>query len=701
MADPIEPKAKAAMAFCGLRILFVASLCLLWCSVPFEAAFAYVDPSVMTYTIQAVAGVAVALSAVAGVVFRRTRRKLYQLLKIDENAGKIVEDDVGAVDPDSAQGCKQLETAAFQAEETKTTLRALEAHAPLHSLGWRGRFGYALLICLFMAFIVFIAPALEVVGANGDSLVFGLSTIGWIPTVFCTVIAIVVALLVSQLQGRGFYLTLLVLFALTLAAYVQSLFLNQGMMPADGGYLGWHEWYFVSKMIFSGIVWIAIVALFVILSRHRRHLWLKGCAIAACCLIVMQLAGVVSILSEGDANPPGKGRPYVTQQGLLSVSPQKNALIFVLDTYDTKLLNQILEEEPNFLADFTGFTYFEDSLGTMIPTSNAIPYLVSGVKPAPDQTMGDYRQHRYEASRFVPDLHAMGYDIGIYTDALMMDFQNPADQEIARDTVNIHPVDRAPVDIVQTFLATMQCALYREAPWVMKPLFWYYTSEINNRMIANDETNLNDSLYELDDAAILDLLRAQKVKADATDCVGSFRFIHLFGPHFPFSVDENGKNIGTNRSDQMAQARGSMRVVAEYLNQLKELGVYDDAAVIVTADHGIWDLSQDPIEWAVSPIMLAKPPYAKGSEAAQAPVRLSPMPVSHEDIQATIMAAIGGNEAAYGTSLFSVDDPQRIRTFIAQTSKGNTGQWDVEYAVEGNALDVGNWSKTGVEWSDY
>ncbi len=37
-------------------------------------ALAYVDPSVMTYTIQALAGVAVALSAVLGVAFRRSRR---------------------------------------------------------------------------------------------------------------------------------------------------------------------------------------------------------------------------------------------------------------------------------------------------------------------------------------------------------------------------------------------------------------------------------------------------------------------------------------------------------------------------------------------------------------------------------------------------------------------------------------------------
>ena len=64
-----------------------------------QAAWAYVDPSVMTYTIQALAGVAVALSAVAGVVFRRTRRALMKRFGIDEDAKKDREALLHRIDP--------------------------------------------------------------------------------------------------------------------------------------------------------------------------------------------------------------------------------------------------------------------------------------------------------------------------------------------------------------------------------------------------------------------------------------------------------------------------------------------------------------------------------------------------------------------------------------------------------------------------
>ena len=57
-------------------------------------AHAYLDPSVMTYTIQVVAGVVVAVGAVAGIYWRKAKKKVQDKLGIDENANKTVEEDV-------------------------------------------------------------------------------------------------------------------------------------------------------------------------------------------------------------------------------------------------------------------------------------------------------------------------------------------------------------------------------------------------------------------------------------------------------------------------------------------------------------------------------------------------------------------------------------------------------------------------------
>ena len=55
---------------------------------------AYVDPSVMSYAVQAIAGVLIAGSVVFGVVWRRVKRNAQKALHIDENAGKEVEADL-------------------------------------------------------------------------------------------------------------------------------------------------------------------------------------------------------------------------------------------------------------------------------------------------------------------------------------------------------------------------------------------------------------------------------------------------------------------------------------------------------------------------------------------------------------------------------------------------------------------------------
>ncbi len=72
------------------RMLYITGVAL-FLTVP---AHAYLDPSVMTYTIQVVAGIVVAVGAVVGIYWRKAKKKVQDKLGIDENAKKEVEADV-------------------------------------------------------------------------------------------------------------------------------------------------------------------------------------------------------------------------------------------------------------------------------------------------------------------------------------------------------------------------------------------------------------------------------------------------------------------------------------------------------------------------------------------------------------------------------------------------------------------------------
>ena len=53
----------------------------------------YIDPSVMTYAIQDIAGVIIAVGAFLGIYLRKAKKKLNNKLGIDENRNKEVETD--------------------------------------------------------------------------------------------------------------------------------------------------------------------------------------------------------------------------------------------------------------------------------------------------------------------------------------------------------------------------------------------------------------------------------------------------------------------------------------------------------------------------------------------------------------------------------------------------------------------------------
>lgn len=77
------------------QVSFVFLVCMMFFGLNGNA---YIDPSVMTYMIQVVAGIVVAVGAVAGIYVRKLKKKLSERLGVDENRNKEVESDDIVVD---------------------------------------------------------------------------------------------------------------------------------------------------------------------------------------------------------------------------------------------------------------------------------------------------------------------------------------------------------------------------------------------------------------------------------------------------------------------------------------------------------------------------------------------------------------------------------------------------------------------------
>lgn len=93
--------------------------------------FGYIDPSVMTYAIQAGAGIAIAVGAFIGLYFRKAKKKVAKKLNVDENKNKEIESDdieikpsAKEIAPESPKQAKTSKKSAPKSATKSTTKKA-------------------------------------------------------------------------------------------------------------------------------------------------------------------------------------------------------------------------------------------------------------------------------------------------------------------------------------------------------------------------------------------------------------------------------------------------------------------------------------------------------------------------------------------------------------------------------------------------
>ncbi len=701
---PVSAAAHKTRALFVHAALYVAVLTLAWWALLPAIAQAYVDPSVMTYTIQALAAVVVALSAVLGVAFRRSRKVLFRLLKIDENANKIVEGAVHKVDIKGAEAANTQMKEILAAEAIRLKEQKEGTLKP------KGRIGVAFLVSFFTVFTILVVAPLELVANSARDLSFNLNDVAGPVILAGLVITLILTAVLSLLRKRVFNVAVASVGAVGVASYIQAVFLNGGMPLADGHAVIWSD--FTTQMIVSGIIWLAIIAAAVIFSLLKARQLRTGLLVTATGLIIVQAVGVASLWGPAvaaftDVNTRESQQIYATREGLYNVSSKKNVVVFVLDTTDTAFVQKLYDEYPETFAPLTGFTWYRNSVGSMIPTRYGIPSLLFGSRPQPGENFNDFVYNWAQSDQYLKDIQDAGYQAGLYTDQLNYSHYRDTAQKYS---INYHePRGRGidnQLDVLGALCILYKTALCRDMSWVFKPHFWYYTEDLNMRMRkpANlDEVDLSSQPYTEDDLKYYQELQHYGLSIDdSAGQKGSFRFIHLIGSHPPYILDRNVERTeDPSKQNVDEQTMGAYRIVAQYIAELKRLGVYENTSFIVTADHGNWYSTERDIQTPSAPVIMYKPAGQTAEEAAQ-PMQVSDAPVWHYDILAQTLKDMGADQqmlSNYTTPLDeSYEGEARPRYYIETLSDGRRDTFVREFVVNGDANDMKNWSLTGNEW---
>lgn len=472
---------------------------------------------------------------------------------------------------------------------------------------------------VFVSFTFFVFAPFEMYLGNISEFWFNIGSFWFLSLgLFVAVFAMIfsVGLLLKGIL-REIYIALV--FGSGLAIYVQSNFLNLNLGNLNGAKIVWHD--YKADFIVNMIIWLVIIFVPAILAFIFRQKLLKPIAMIACLFTLMQVAalGVLLVTANWDESIGADG--YVSSEGLMEAAEKHNAIVFVLDMYNGTFFEDILAKEPQLKEEFDGFTLYDNFTGAYSVTTYAVPYILTGSLMRNEASINAMADAAYDKAQYWRCLKDNNYKYNIFTqDAFIPRWMI---QDIGNfETEKKHFTSYKDFSI---FLFRFVASKY--LPNGIKPYVWLNGTELEAITIGDGGAYYNES-----NRVFNELMQNEKMTIG--DAENQFSFIHITGAHMPYYTDSNG-NYSEEPTTVEQAARGALQLAINYLNELKRVGKYDDATIMITADHGHGKEGENVRQ---APLMLMKPSGAKGAFST------SSAPVCQADIIPTIMTDCKLNE---------------------------------------------------------
>lgn len=539
----------------------------------------------------------------------------------------------------------------------------------------------------FIALTVFFFGPMETYLGNVIEFAFPLTQVWWILLVTALGVAFVLAIPVSFFSRKVLTVLNAGAFAAGLCFYIQSMFLNTQMGSLTGELDVYDTGLVVKNLAVWGIIFVIVYLAVYLVSKYFKKKYVRyGFMAVSCALIVMQLTGFLSLWFTTD-KVEGTKDNYFSAEGEYELAKQNNVIYFIIDTCDGYFVNLALEKYPDMFDNLTGFTYYPNATSTHSRTFPSVPYLLTGEMCYFDVPYMEYVDNAHANSTFIEDIKAAGTDIRLFTSS------NYISANVRENIDNFTTYDSnslSALNVGGLIKQSVKISAYRGAPYLVKARFQYTADVVNSKILV---LPADYSVYE-DDYKFYQDLQAQGVTVnEAYD--GAFRFYHMWGTHPGYKINEN---VELNPGDFEDALRGDIKIIEEYIAQMKEQGIYDSSTIIITADHGSSAASDDLLlPFETRPIMLVKPAGAD----SEMPIQTSDAPVCHEDLFATVMIGVGGDATDYGTPIYDIEEDAQRDRYYYHTALYSDEDGEValrEYLIQGDARDFANWHLTGKYW---
>jgi len=503
--------------------------------------------------------------------------------------------------------------------------------------------GALFLIALLPAFNLAVFGPLTIYLANTDE--FSVTTAGLlvINLLMALGVAMVLTLpgLLLNLPARRIYGS--VLFVVGVLLWAQGSFFMHDYGVLDGRGIDWSAASIPGWLDFA--FWAVALLLALVLAPRISRI----AAFGSTAFILFQAALLGVGLSQIEHGPeaPGAGSADAFPDGIHAYSADRNIVHVVLDNFQTDVFAALVAEQ-GLEDDFDGFVLYRENTAVAPHTSLAIPAIFSGRIYDGSEPAANYYREAMEHG-FHSTLFERGYTVNLIPSMTMR--QGPYTNYLSLPKVSLASGGKRKIRDVAFLL---DLSLFRQTPHWLRP--WFYNQ--NNWRLLNRVSEPNNIKSFVQRQFFEQYIDTIHVDIDRP----AYHFIHLWPPHPPFGTLPSGRWAGrvldNTRENYTNEARPMTRLLANLVQKLKEIGVYDQSLIIFQSDHG-GGFEPDFMPSRLLGMLAVKPAGSRG------PMRYSDAPTSVTDVAATILEEVGISDTSIpGKSILGMESGHRIRHFV-------------------------------------
>ena len=509
----------------------------------------------------------------------------------------------------------------------------------------------------------------------GISLMFETTSLLFL-IIFAIMVAVfnIIYFLNKDKSKKIFKICAVIMFIVFLCSYIQGNFLVGNLPVLDGTKIVWSHYKF--DWVISITLWAVVIGgtIFAIKKLTLNKIIKYSGFVSLAIIVMLSLTLITSSLTTNESFEKAFS-PIVTYKNIDNYSKDKNLIIFLLDSADSTTFMERLKKDDAFKDMLNDFTYYPDTMSGHAYTRESIPLILTGQFYLNDTPIVEWSTESYKNSKFFDLLEKNDYELDIYSHMLL--YYDSSASRIANVSNNINSL-KTSINKLKFYKQEIKYIMFKYLPATLKKYSKVENMNFEPRIIANTESGSTDVSFNPDNYEMIKRIRNDKVEVVDNKI---FKFIHLHGAHVPWLYDKNYKKIDNATYDDAVDS--SLTVTKEYLNMLKENGVYDNSAIIIMADHGF--KTETTGELRHNPIF-----FVKGMKEKHNSMQISDKSISYVDLEDLYKDLLEGKQTK---DVFTNIPKNRERRYLHYTA----AKRDImtEYIATGKAQDKDKMKKTG------